>query len=74
MAAVGADMILAWKEIGEHISTADMEALRDLDEADIVGVVIGLLVEAGYKPDSAEQLLIRAQVLEAPERSNHASA
>ncbi|MFO0862358.1 MAG: hypothetical protein U0516_01395 [Candidatus Saccharibacteria bacterium] len=60
----GVRYALAWQEICEHVSREDLLGLKDLDEADFVGAIIGLLVERGYEPDDAVQLLTRACLLE----------
>lgn len=60
----GVQYALAWQEICEHVSREDLLELENLDEIDFVGAIIGLLVERGYEPDDAEQLLVRACLLE----------
>lgn len=60
----GVQYALAWQEICTHVSREDFLELEDLDEADFVGAVIGLLIDRGYDLDDAEQLLIRAGLLE----------
>lgn len=60
----GVQFVLAWQEICEHVSREDILELGDIDDVDLAGAIIGLLVEGGYEPDDAEQLLVRAGLLE----------
>ncbi len=60
----GIHYALAWQEICEHVSRQDLLELGDIDDADLVGAIIGLLVAEGYESDDAEQLLVRAGLLE----------
>ncbi len=60
----GIQFALAWQEICEHVTKEDILELKDLDDTDLAGAIIGLLVNDGYEPDDAEQLLVRAGLLE----------
>lgn len=60
----GVQFVLAWQEICEHVSREDILELGDIDDVELAGAIIGLLVEASYEPDDAEQLLVRAGLLE----------
>ncbi len=64
VAISGIQYALAWQEICEHVSREDLVQLENLDEAGFVGAIVGMLVERGYEPDDAEQLLVRAGLLE----------
>ncbi len=56
--------ILAWQQICEHVTHEDILEIGDIDEADFVAAIIGLLVQSGYEPDDAEQLLIKAGLID----------
>lgn len=60
----GVQFTLAWQEICEHVSREDILQLGDIDDVELAGAINGLLVESDYEPDDAEQLLMRAGMLE----------
>jgi hypothetical protein len=65
--AHGAGYIDAWLTISEYISREDVAELESLDEADVAGALMTMMVSADtnpLEPDVAEEILIRAQVLE----------
>lgn len=57
--------IRAWREIAKHITEEDVRDLEKLDDTEIPGVLMGLLVAADITPDEAEDLLVRVGFFEA---------
>lgn len=58
----GLDYVIAWQEICQHVTKQDIDELGELDETDLAGALIGLLVDAEVQ--NPEALLIRAGILE----------